>query len=101
MKVLCKKTLYWHQNPGFSGNLMAYPVFAGTEGKLVLEKGKEYEIIALPYGDHNRNHISLFAVGEDSKAYAILKDELHYEVASYAIEHFAFRDAYRDLEIAR
>jgi hypothetical protein len=100
MKVLCKKSLYWHQNPGYSGYLMTYPAFAGVKGKLVLEKGKKYEIFAVPVEKH-LEYITLCAVGEDGKAYIILHDELHVGRTKQALEHFAFREAFKDLEIAR
>jgi len=100
MKVLCKKSLYWHQKPGYSGNLMENPEFDGGKGKLVLEKGKEYEIFAVPVEKY-LEYITLCAIGEDGEAYIILHDELHVGRTKRALEHFAFREASKNLEIAR
>jgi hypothetical protein len=91
MKVLCKKTLYWHQKKGYSGTLNDQPEMNNKPGEPVLQADKEYEIAALPIRQPNRlNYINVFAIGEDGRAYCILSDELHYNETGFALENFAF-----------
>jgi hypothetical protein len=91
MKVLCKKTLYWHQEKGYSGTLNDQPEMNNKPGDPVLQAGKEYETVAIPINQQNGlNYIEVYAIGENSKAYCILHDELHYNMTGLALEHFDF-----------
>lgn len=91
MKVLCTKTLYWHQEKGYSGMLNETPELVNKQGKAVLLAGKEYEIVPMPCRDTNTlEYIDIYAIGEDGKAYCILHDELHWRKTRVALGHFSF-----------
>ena len=89
MKVPCTKTLYWHQEPGYSGMLTGDPMFGDKEGVPVLICGKEYEIIPVPTRE-GLEHITLYAIGEDGYGYSIMEDGVHYQTTRMALDHFAF-----------
>jgi hypothetical protein len=91
MKVLCKKTLYWYKNRGWSGTLNNQPEMNNAPGEPVLQAGKEYEIVTVPIDQQNGlNYIEVYAIGEDHKAYCILRDELHYNMTELALKNFDF-----------
>ena len=92
-KRKCKKFLYWHQIPGYSGTLNEKPEFDGKKGKLVFEEGKKYEIIARPYRDTNTlEYVFLYAVGEDGNMYCMMHEELHYGATKLVLGSFDFSE---------
>lgn len=84
MKVLCRKTLYWHQIPDYSGTLNGEEFLGERAGRPVLLADKAYEIIVCL----DDNNIVLYAQGEDGLHYPIMNDSLHYESSSMALKHF-------------
>ncbi|MFA6047680.1 MAG: hypothetical protein WCV59_01060 [Parcubacteria group bacterium] len=91
MKSECKRSLYWHQVPGYTGTLSENPESDGVKGKLVFEEGKKYKIIALPYRDTNTlEYVSIYAVGEDGSMYCVMHQELHYGATKLILGSFDF-----------
>lgn len=88
MQVPCKKTLYWHQEPGYSGTLSPTEKFGEKVGVPVLIAGNEYEIVAKP----SNNCIDLYAIGTDGRSYCIMHDDLHFRVSEEALVHFGFHN---------
>jgi hypothetical protein len=91
MKVLCKKTLYWHQKKGYSGMLLADKTLDKKDGIPVLIAGNKYETVAIPTkGSTGLEYINLYAIGKDGKAYCIMDAEVCRCSTDQALAHFAF-----------
>lgn len=89
-KIKCSQDLYWHQQPGYSGMLSEDEMFdPDTPARLVFKTGKEYKIVPSLY-DTGNDHICIYAIGEDGKAYSILDNVLHRGHADMALRHFNF-----------
>jgi len=88
MKVLCKKTLYWHQAGALIND---QPEINNKPGELIFKAGKEYETFAMPIRkDNGLCYIHLVAIGEGCRIFIVLSDELHYGSADLIFEHFDF-----------
>lgn len=94
MKISCKKNLYWHQKSGYSGSLNEGEVsLCGEDVIIAFKVGRKYEVYPA-IASSGLSYISIRAVGEDNKKYAILNDELHCGVTGLALRHFNFSEIY-------
>lgn len=98
-KVLCTKTLYWHQKKGYSGMLLADKILDEKDGVPVLIAGNKYETVAIPSRQGSLEYIGLYAIGEDERAYPIFEEEVCYRTTAKALAHFAFEKV--KIKIAR
>lgn len=87
MKFQCKENLYWHQERGYSGFLNHLTAMDKKKGKLVFEKGKEYEM-SIGFGGFRPAHIYIFALSADGRPFRILEDTLHASAMGMIEEHF-------------
>ena len=90
MKFRCKRNLWWVQQPGYTGCLKSNPGENPKEKKVLeFKEGEAYEVLPYPSGA-SLEYISLFAIGESGKKYAVLNDELHFGATEFARSSFDF-----------
>ena len=71
-KFLCKKPLYWYPGKdGEGGDLVPIGYLGENTAIPVFIAGKEYEIIPR-LTNRNLEYVTLYAIGEDSRAYRIM-----------------------------
>lgn len=92
MEVECKKSLWWNQEPGYSGSLSEEPDKNPQHTSKVFIEGSRYEVLPLPEQDTNTlEYINVLVVGEDGRGYSITHDSVHYGRTRFALECFDFR----------
>lgn len=96
MKFKCKKSLYWHQVPGYSGHLSDEavpnpykdrPDLLPEKSSLVFEEGEEYDL-EVKIGYNTLEYVSICAIGKDGEKYLLFLNEVNYGSTNLIRRHF-------------